>query len=180
MLTVHPEHINAKPATITMVKTSDNSFITNSITSVSIKLVVSRSVRKVACGPEFLSSAQNKCPGAGVADKLCRKLYLSSCVYSARLTMLSTIPIDLDQIDKKNIDKEILRAGIIAELDAISLYEQMAALTNSDAIKASLLDVAKEEKTHVGEFQALLLQFDSEQVEELEHGKREVAELATK
>ncbi|HYA33940.1 MAG TPA: ferritin family protein [Candidatus Bathyarchaeia archaeon] len=94
--------------------------------------------------------------------------------------MLSTIPIDLDQIDKKNIDKEILRAGIIAELDAISLYEQMAALTNSDAIKASLLDVAKEEKTHVGEFQALLLQFDSEQVEELEHGKREVAELATK
>ena len=94
--------------------------------------------------------------------------------------MLSTIPIDLSVIDKQNLDMEILRASIIAELDAISLYEQMASLTKNEAIKASLLDVAKEEKTHVGEFQALLLQLDTEQVEELEHGKREVEELAAK
>jgi rubrerythrin len=94
--------------------------------------------------------------------------------------MLSTIPIDLSAIDKKNIDREILRASIIAELDAINLYEQMASMTKSEAIKASLLDVAKEEKTHVGEFQALLLQIDSEQADELEHGKREVEELAEK
>jgi len=92
--------------------------------------------------------------------------------------MLSTIPIDLKEIDNKNIDVEILRAGIIAELDAINLYEQMASLTKSETIKANLLDVAKEEKTHVGEFQALLLQLDSEQADELEHGKREVEELA--
>jgi rubrerythrin len=109
-----------------------------------------------------------------------QKLYLSSCVYSVRLTMLSTIPIDLSEIDTKNVDKEILRASIIAELDAINLYEQMASLTKSEAIKATLLDVAREEKTHVGEFHALLLQIDSEQVDELEHGKREVEELAEK
>lgn len=94
--------------------------------------------------------------------------------------MLSTIPIDLSEIDKKNVDREILRASIIAELDAINLYEQMASLTKNEAIKANLLDVAKEEKTHVGEFQALLLQIDSEQADELEHGKREVEELAKK
>ena len=94
--------------------------------------------------------------------------------------MLSTIPIDLKEIDNKNIDVEILRAGIIAELDAINLYEQMASLTKSESIKANLLDVAKEEKTHVGEFQALLLRLDSEQAAELEHGKREVEELAGK
>jgi rubrerythrin len=94
--------------------------------------------------------------------------------------MLSTIPIDLSEIDKKNVDREILRASIIAELDAINLYEQMASMTKSDDIKANLLDVAKEEKTHVGEFQALLLQIDSEQADELEHGKREVEELAEK
>ncbi|MGA3198566.1 MAG: ferritin family protein [Halobacteriota archaeon] len=94
--------------------------------------------------------------------------------------MLSTIPIDLNEIDRKNIDREILRASIIAELDAINLYEQMASLTKSEAIKANLLDVAKEEKTHVGEFQALLLQVDIEQADELEHGKREVDELAGK
>ncbi|HYC20139.1 MAG TPA: ferritin family protein [Candidatus Bathyarchaeia archaeon] len=94
--------------------------------------------------------------------------------------MLSTIPIDLSAIDTKNVDREILRASIIAELDAINLYEQMASLARSEAIKANLLDVAKEEKTHVGEFQALLLQIDSEQADELEHGKHEVEELAEK
>ena len=73
-----------------------------------------------------------------------------------------------------------MRVSIIAELDAINLYEQMASLTKSEAIKANLLDVAKEEKTHVGEFQTLLLQVDIEQADELEHGKREVDELAGK
>jgi len=37
--------------------------------------------------------------------------------------MLSKIPLDLEKVDKKNIDEEILRVGIIAELDAINLYE---------------------------------------------------------
>lgn len=94
--------------------------------------------------------------------------------------MLSTIPIDLSEINRENIDKEILRAGIIAELDAVNLYEQMASLTKNDAIRASLLDIGKEEKTHVGEFQALLLQLDQEQADELAHGKREVEEMAGK
>ncbi|GAH69824.1 unnamed protein product, partial [marine sediment metagenome] len=39
---------------------------------------------------------------------------------------------------------------------------------------------AKEEKTHVGEFQTLLLKKDKEQVEELEHGKKEVEEMLEK
>jgi len=37
--------------------------------------------------------------------------------------MLSKIPLDLQKIGKEHLDKEILRAGIIAELDAINLYE---------------------------------------------------------
>ena len=91
--------------------------------------------------------------------------------------MLSKIPIELEKIKKENLDKEILRAAVIAELDAISLYEQMAALTDNAHIKAILLDVAKEEKTHVGEFQTLLLKNDTEQEKELEEGKKEVEEL---
>lgn len=90
--------------------------------------------------------------------------------------MMSSIPIDLTKVKKENIDKEILRAGIIAELDAVSLYEQMAAVTENNDIKRILLDIAKEEKTHVGEFQALLLKEDKQQVEELEAGKEEVEE----
>ncbi|MFQ6076287.1 MAG: ferritin family protein [Candidatus Bathyarchaeia archaeon] len=91
--------------------------------------------------------------------------------------MLSKIPISLEKMRKEDLDKEILRAGIMAELDAISLYEQMAAMTENNNIKKILLDIAKEEKTHVGEFQALLLREDEEQEKELEEGKKEVEEL---
>jgi len=91
--------------------------------------------------------------------------------------MLSKIPIDLTKIKAGDIDKEIIRAALIAELDAINLYEEMAALAKDETIKKVLLDVAGEEKEHVGEFQTLLLMFDKEQVEELEEGKKEVEEI---
>lgn len=88
--------------------------------------------------------------------------------------MLSSLPIDLKKVNSKDIDREILRLGMIAELDAISLYEQLAAETKNTEIKNILLDIAKEEKTHMGEFQALLLEQDKEQSKELENGKKEV------
>ena len=91
--------------------------------------------------------------------------------------MLSQIPIKIEKVEKKLLDREILRVAIIAELDAINLYEQLAAATENENIREVLLDVAKEEKTHVGEFQALLLKEDKEQVEELEKGKKEVEEM---
>lgn len=91
--------------------------------------------------------------------------------------MLSQIPLNLQKVRKEDLDKEILRAGIIAELDAVSLYEQMAAMTENENIKKILLDIAKEEKTHVGEFQTLLLKEDLEQKKELEEGKKEIEEL---
>ncbi|MFH1683204.1 MAG: demethoxyubiquinone hydroxylase family protein [Candidatus Woesearchaeota archaeon] len=91
--------------------------------------------------------------------------------------MLSDMPIDLDKVKKEDVDKEILRIGMIAELDAVSLYEQLAAMTENKDIKKVMMDIAKEEKTHVGEFQALLLKLDPEQVKELEKGKKEVEEL---
>jgi len=91
--------------------------------------------------------------------------------------MLSKIPIDLGRMKKEALDKEILRAAIIAELDAINLYEQMAGITQNRNIKRLLLDVAREEKTHVGEFQTLLLREDRQQINELEEGKKEVKQL---
>ena len=72
---------------------------------------------------------------------------------------------------------ELLRVGMIAELDAVNLYEQLAAATDNDDLKKVFLDIAKEEKTHFGEFQALLLKLDKEQVEELKKGKEEIEEL---
>jgi rubrerythrin len=91
--------------------------------------------------------------------------------------MLSQMPVDFSKVAKKNLNKEILRGAIIAELDAINLYEQMATLTDDDDIRKVLLDIAREEKTHVGEFQTMLLRLDAEQVSEMEHAKEEIKEL---
>ena len=93
--------------------------------------------------------------------------------------MLSKIPTNLEKVKKEDLNKEILRVAIIAELDAVNLYEQMAALTENQNIKTILLDIAKEEKTHFGEFQALLLINDKQQEKELKEGKKEVEELTS-
>lgn len=93
--------------------------------------------------------------------------------------MLANIPIDLTKVKKEDIDKEILRVGMIAELDAVNLYEQLAAMAQNENIKKILQDIAKEEKTHTGEFQAVLLELDKEQARELEEGKKEVEELTS-
>lgn len=90
---------------------------------------------------------------------------------------MSSLPLDLAKVPKDRIDMEILRAAIIAELDAVNLYEQFAAKATSKRIKETFMDIAKEEKTHVGEFQALLLEIDKQQVAELKRGKEEVAKL---
>ena len=92
--------------------------------------------------------------------------------------MLSQLPINLSKVKKEDLDKEILRVGMIAELDAVSFYEQMAALTENENMKKVLLDIAKEEKTHVGEFQALLMKEDGEYKDELKEGEKEVEELS--
>ncbi|MCD6463931.1 rubrerythrin [Candidatus Woesearchaeota archaeon] len=91
--------------------------------------------------------------------------------------MLSKTPLNIDKLSSEDLDKQILRLGIIAELDAINLYEQLAAMTSNESIKKVLLDIASEEKTHVGEFQALLLKLDADQEKELVKGSKEVEEL---
>jgi rubrerythrin len=91
-------------------------------------------------------------------------------------TVLSEKPIKIEKVEKKILDRQILRLAVIAELDAISLYEQLAEATENEAIRRVLLDVAREEKTHVGEFQTLLLIEDEAQRNELQKGEQEVKE----
>jgi len=91
--------------------------------------------------------------------------------------MLAQTPIQFEKVGQAEKDKEILRVGMIAELDAVNLYEQLAAATDDEKIKKVLLDIAREEKTHAGEFEALLVEKDPDQAEELEKGKKEVGEL---
>ena len=93
--------------------------------------------------------------------------------------MLSQIPVNFEKVKKEELNKEVLRVGMIAELDAVNLYEQLAETADDENIKKLFLDIAKEEKTHFGEFQTMLLRKDNEQVKELENGKKEVEELTS-
>jgi len=91
--------------------------------------------------------------------------------------MMSKIPVDLEKLKGKLRDAEIARVGIIAELDAINLYEQLAALAENKLLRKVLLDIANEEKTHVGEFLEMLKRLDREQEKELDKGRDEVVEM---
>ncbi|MDA8169996.1 MAG: hypothetical protein M0Z59_09940 [Nitrospiraceae bacterium] len=92
--------------------------------------------------------------------------------------MFSLLPFAASDLQNRELtDREMLRLAIMAELDAINLYEQIASVTEDIDLKKVMLGVAKEEKTHVGEFQAMLLRFDEEQAQELEAGGKEAGEI---
>ena len=78
------------------------------------------------------------------------------------------------KLDEDTCDKIFLQTGIMAELDAILLYQTIAEKTNNVRIRQIMLDVAREEKTHAGEFQYLLRKIDKEFDNELKKGQKEV------
>jgi len=70
-----------------------------------------------------------------------------------------------------------LRTAIAAEIAALNLYEDMARMEVNTDIRKLLFHIADEKKTHIGEFAALLLNFDEQQAEELMAGQEEVEEM---
>ena len=88
--------------------------------------------------------------------------YLITQIYRGGENLFSEAIADLENIRPEDLDKEILRAAMIAELDAINIYEQMSNMTKNEEIRAILSDVAREEKIHVAMFETVLLQIDKE------------------
>ncbi len=94
--------------------------------------------------------------------------------------MLSKIPFDMEKLEKlakEQPDVELVRIGIIAELDAINLYEQLAAQAKNELVRKVFLDIAQEEKEHFGEFLELLKELDVEIEDAMQHGFQEVDEM---
>lgn len=93
--------------------------------------------------------------------------------------MMSKHPLDLPLNRKLTLDEimEALRLSIIAELDAVNLYLQLARSIDDEKVRRVFEDIANEEKTHIGEFLAVLESLDPQQVEELKRGAEEVREL---
>ncbi len=88
--------------------------------------------------------------------------------------LMSIIPNKDTKVSSKRKDMEILRAAIIAEYDAINLYEQMSEAAVDKDVKQVLLNVANEEKEHIGEFEYLLEKLDIEHEPHEDKGEEEV------
>lgn len=98
------------------------------------------------------------------------KIFINEC-----MSKVYNDPFDQSRSLQKDI--EMLRTAIIAELDAANLYEQMAAQASTDLVRRIMLDIAREEKVHIGEFEVLLEDLDTDHEEAEEEGEEEVMEL---
>ena len=89
-------------------------------------------------------------------------------------------PFSVQKNDRVLTDTETLRAlrfSIAAEFEAIQIYEQLAeSIDNEDVVKV-LMEIADEERVHVGELQKVLLDLSPEEAEKYNEGADEVAEL---
>lgn len=93
------------------------------------------------------------------------------------LTELFIGMADIAKLSPSERDKAMLRLAIIAEYDATNLYEKMAEFTDNPNIKKVMLDIANEEKAHIGEFEFLLEHFDKEHEKYENEGEEEAKEL---
>lgn len=93
--------------------------------------------------------------------------------------LLQINPLQLDKLSPIIRDREILRFSILAELDAINVYEQMAEYASNEDVKTVLRDVAFEEKVHAEEFKEVLIRVsqDAEVEKAMNQAKKEVDEL---
>jgi rubrerythrin len=71
-----------------------------------------------------------------------------------------------------------IRTSLAAEEEATHLYEAIAEATDNPLARAVLLDIANEERVHVGEFQRLLELLLPDEEKWLADGATEVNEMA--
>lgn len=69
--------------------------------------------------------------------------------------------------NKLHNDLEIVRTGIIAELDATSLYEAQIDNLNSEDAKKVIRHILLEEKEHIAELSCILMRLDKEQEDKM-------------
>jgi rubrerythrin len=92
-------------------------------------------------------------------------------------------PFAGNALDRKVSLQELIRAvrySIAAEFEAIQLYMQLADSTDNAKARAVLIDIANEEREHVGEFYALLKELEPEEERYYRAGENEVREMFSK
>lgn len=74
-------------------------------------------------------------------------------------------------------DVQRLNLAIIGENDAINLYIQLANKSKNPLVSEILLNIAKEEKVHVGELLKCISMIDPEFYDSMKEGAKEVDQL---
>lgn len=99
--------------------------------------------------------------------------------YKEKLNKIRTEFFDSGSARKLETDEDILKASIAAELDAASLYKGYAMKTKNESIKKIMLDIAKEEEVHAGEFTEVLNRINPDYQAKVEEGKEEAKDILT-
>jgi len=86
--------------------------------------------------------------------------------------------IENSMATKKPIDDiGMIRSAIIAEYDAVNMYEDFAKKCKNEKVKKIFLDIANEEKQHIGEFESLAEKLDPEFVRMKKEGRKETENI---
>lgn len=91
-------------------------------------------------------------------------------------------PYNGKKLDRKLTQEELIRTirfSIAAEFEAIQLYEQIAETTDNEQVKEIMLDIADEEKVHVGEFLHILKSVSPDDEKFYDEGEKEAKEHLT-
>lgn len=114
--------------------------------------------------PDYYSRLAKMEKSAGVEEQKLNELFVQA-------GEIKSMPPGLER------DKQILRIGMIAELDAVNFYDQLAELASDERVAKLMLDISHEEKIHAGEFESLLEEIDPEYENAEEEGESEVKDL---
>lgn len=83
------------------------------------------------------------------------------------MTCISITKEKSDKLSQKSTEQEFIRSAIIAEHDAVNLYQSQIENTNNDETKKVLTHIMDEEKGHIAELTCTLMKNDPEQEKEL-------------
>jgi rubrerythrin len=93
--------------------------------------------------------------------------------------MFSDIPLN---IEREDVQKQVARAGMIAELDAANEYEQLLSKLQRNSSRYEefapvINDVISEEKKHMGMFLQMLEELDPQAKMQIMSGMKEAEKL---
>ena len=81
------------------------------------------------------------------------------------------------RMNTKHPDSHMIRENIVGEHEAVIKYQDDAYKAANPKTRRVLLDIAREEMTHVGELDALLSEVEPIQAIESRKGKEEIDEI---